>query len=122
VPSIRNLRSLFAYIPTLFSLFLFSLSSLPLTVRSVFLIDPAGKIRLNLAYPHVCGRNWTEVLRCIDSIQLATANPIVTPCAWTPGDDVLVPPSVSTADAQKLYPDVNVWKPYFRTIPTPEKK
>lgn len=92
---------------------------LPLTVRSVFLIDPAGRVRLNLAYPHVCGRNWDEVLRCIDSIQLATANPIVTPCQWTPGQPVLVPPSVATEDAKKMYPEVEVWKPYFRTIPAP---
>ncbi|KAI9737430.1 MAG: hypothetical protein M1834_009584 [Cirrosporium novae-zelandiae] len=85
------------------------------TIRSVFIIDPAKKIRLMMSYPASTGRNAAEVLRVIDALQLADEKGIATPVNWTAGEDVIVPPSVSTADARKKFGDsVREIKPYLR--------
>lgn len=84
------------------------------TIRSVFVIDPAKKIRLKMDYPASTGRNTTEVLRVIDSLQTGDKKGVVTPINWTVGDDVIVPPSVSTEDARKKFGDVREVKPYLR--------
>jgi alkyl hydroperoxide reductase subunit AhpC len=84
------------------------------TIRSVFIIDPAKKIRLKMDYPASTGRNTAEVLRVIDSLQTGDKKGVVTPINWNVGDDVIVPPSVSTADARKKFGDVKEVKPYLR--------
>ena len=86
------------------------------TIRSVFVIDPAKKIRLSMMYPASTGRNSAEVLRVIDSLQMGDKQGVVTPIDWQKGDDVIVPPSVSTADAKKKFGEENVreLKPYLR--------
>lgn len=84
------------------------------TIRAVFIIDPQKKIRLTMLYPASTGRNTAEVLRVIDGLQLADKKGIATPINWTDGEDVIVPPSVSTADARKKFGDVRELKPYLR--------
>lgn len=84
------------------------------TIRSVFIIDPAKKIRLTMMYPASCGRNTTEVLRVIDSLQTSDKKGIATPIDWRVGDDVIVPPTVSTADAEKKFGGVRQIRPYLR--------
>ncbi|RBR09086.1 uncharacterized protein FIESC28_10026 [Fusarium coffeatum] len=84
------------------------------TIRSVFVIDPAKKIRLTMMYPASTGRNSAEVLRVIDSLQMGDKKGIATPIDWQKGDDVIVPPSVSTEDARKKFGDVREVKPYLR--------
>ncbi|KAJ4992507.1 Mitochondrial peroxiredoxin PRX1 [Stagonosporopsis vannaccii] len=84
------------------------------TIRSVFIIDPAKKIRLKMDYPASTGRNTAEVLRVIDSLQTGDKKGVVTPINWNVGDDVIVPPSVSTEDAKKKFGDVRELKPYLR--------
>ena len=86
------------------------------TIRSVFVIDPAKKIRLTMMYPASTGRNSAEVLRVIDSLQTGDKQGVVTPIDWQKGEDVIVPPSVSTADAKKKFGEENVreLKPYLR--------
>jgi len=84
------------------------------TIRSVFVIDPAKKIRLTMMYPASTGRNSAEVLRVIDSLQMCDKKGVVTPIDWQKGDDVIVPPSVSTEDARKKFGDVREVKPYLR--------
>ena len=81
------------------------------TIRSVFVIDPAKKIRLTMMYPASTGRNTSEVLRVIDSLQTGDSKGVTTPIDWRPGDDVIVPPSVSTPDAKKKFGDVREVKP-----------
>lgn len=91
-----------------------------LTVRSVFIIDPAKKIRLFLTYPASTGRNFDEILRVIDSLQLTDRHKVATPVNWRPGDDVIIAPSVSQEDAKRLYPEG--WKeqrPYLRVVKQP---
>jgi alkyl hydroperoxide reductase subunit AhpC len=78
------------------------------TIRSVFIIDPAKKIRLTMTYPASTGRNTSEVLRVIDGLQLADKKGIATPINWNAGEDVIVPPSVSTEDAKKKFGENNV--------------
>jgi alkyl hydroperoxide reductase subunit AhpC len=78
------------------------------TIRAVFIIDPAKKIRLTMLYPASTGRNTAEVLRVIDGLQLADKKGIATPINWTAGEDVIVPPSVSTEDARKKFGENNV--------------
>lgn len=87
---------------------------IPFTIRSVFIIDPAKKIRLMMLYPASTGRNSTEVLRVIDALQAADKKGIATPIDWNVGEDVIVPPSVSTEDAKKKFGDVREVKPYLR--------
>ncbi|MBL4768293.1 MAG: peroxiredoxin [Rhodobacteraceae bacterium] len=85
-------------------------------VRSVFIIDPNKKIRLTLTYPMNVGRNFDEILRVIDALQLADAKSIATPADWQIGDEVIIPPSISNEKAKDLFPQG--WdeiKPYLRT-------
>lgn len=84
------------------------------TVRSVFIIDPRNVIRLILIYPKSVGRNFTEILRVIDALQLTDAQPVSTPAEWAPGDRVIVSPAMSTADARERFGDVEEVKPYLR--------
>ncbi|KAJ6139056.1 Peroxiredoxin AhpC-type [Penicillium samsonianum] len=84
------------------------------TIRSVFIIDPSKKIRLTMMYPASTGRNSAEVLRVIDSLQTGDKKGVATPIDWTVGDDVIVPPTVSTSDAQKKFGEVREVKPYLR--------
>ncbi|KAF5005290.1 hypothetical protein FDECE_8276 [Fusarium decemcellulare] len=84
------------------------------TIRSVFVIDPSKKIRLTMMYPASTGRNSAEVLRVIDSLQTGDKKGIATPINWQVGDDVIVPPSVSTEDAKKKFGEVREIKPYLR--------
>jgi len=70
-------------------------TGLPLTVRSVYIIDPNKKIRLILIYPASCGRNFDEIIRCIDSLQLSDKSKVVTPANWKKGDDVIIHTSVN---------------------------
>ncbi len=90
------------------------------TVRTVFVIGPDKKIKLQIAYPMTTGRNFDEVLRVIDSLQLTATHKVATPANWQHGDDVIIAGSVSDEDAKKTYP--NGWKspkPYIRIVPQP---
>lgn len=87
------------------------------TVRSVFIIDPANKVRLTLTYPKSVGRNFTEILRVIDALQLTDSATVATPANWVPGDRVIVSPTVSTADAIAKFGPVEELRPYLRYIP-----
>ncbi|KAK3721898.1 peroxiredoxin 1 [Vermiconidia calcicola] len=84
------------------------------TIRSVFIIDPSKKVRLTMMYPASVGRNSSEVLRVIDSLQTGDKKGVTTPIDWQVGDDVIVPPSVSTEDAKKKFGQVREMKPYLR--------
>src|SRR3546814_5903873 len=75
-----------------------------LTVRSVFVIDPNKKVRLILTYPASTGRNFDEILRAIDSLQLTDKQKLATPVNWKPGDDAIIVPSLKDDDAKKLFP------------------
>ncbi|MBB6254792.1 peroxiredoxin [Nitrospirillum iridis] len=91
------------------------------TVRTVFVIDPKKKVRLLLTYPQTTGRNFTEVLRVIDSLQLTDRHSVATPADWTTGDDVIIALSVSDEAAKAKFPDG--WtapKPYLRIVPQPK--
>jgi alkyl hydroperoxide reductase subunit AhpC len=91
-----------------------------LTVRSVFLIDPAKKIRTILTYPASTGRNFDEILRIVDSLQLTDRYKVATPVNWRPGDDVIIVPSVSNDDARKLFPQGwDEQRPYLRVVKQP---
>jgi alkyl hydroperoxide reductase subunit AhpC len=91
------------------------------TVRSVFVIGPDKKIKLTLTYPMSTGRNFDEVLRVLDSIQLTAKHPIGTPVNWKPGDDVVIATSVSDEDAKKKYPSgFKTVKPYLRLVSQPK--
>jgi alkyl hydroperoxide reductase subunit AhpC len=90
------------------------------TVRSVFIIDPARKIRATLTYPASTGRNFDEILRVIDSLQLTDRHKVATPVNWKVGDDVIIAPSVSNAEASRLYPGGwNEQRPYLRVVKQP---
>jgi len=84
------------------------------TIRSVFIIDPTKKVRLTMMYPASTGRNTSEVLRVIDSLQTGDKKGVTTPINWQVGEDVIVPPTVSTADAKKKFGEVREVKPYLR--------
>ena len=105
------------------------------TIRSVFIIDPSKKVRLTMVsrrwssgaergpgyanrriqmYPASCGRNTAEVLRVIDALQTGDRKGVTTPINWTPGEDVIVPPTVSTSDARKKFQNVHEVRPYLR--------
>ncbi|KAJ1786240.1 peroxiredoxin 1 [Coemansia sp. RSA 2523] len=96
-------------------------NGIPFTVRSVFVIDPVKKIRLILTYPASCGRNFDEILRSIDSLQLSDKQPIATPADWQPGDDVIVHVGVSTERAKEIFPEVKEALPYLRFAKLPEE-
>jgi alkyl hydroperoxide reductase subunit AhpC len=92
------------------------------TVRSLFVIGPDKKVKLMITYPASTGRNFVEVLRVIDSLQLTANYSVATPADWKEGEDVIVVPAVSTEDAIKKFPKgVNVVKPYLRYTPQPNK-
>jgi alkyl hydroperoxide reductase subunit AhpC len=90
-------------------------------VRTVFVVGPDKKIKLTLSYPMSTGRNFDEVLRVLDSIQLTAKHKVATPVNWKQGDDVIIVPAVSNEEAQKKYP--GGWKsprPYLRIVPQPQ--
>ena len=88
-------------------------------VRSVFIIDPANTVRLTLTYPKSVGRNFDEILRVIDALQLTDSGPFSTPVDWKDGDRVVVAPALSTDDARARFGDVEELKPYLRLVTVP---
>ena len=97
-------------------------ASATLTVRSFLIIDPNKKVRLIITYPASTGRNFTEILRVLDSLQLVDNYGIATPVDWKDGEDVIIPPAVSQEDAEKKFTKgVKVVKPYLRYTPQPNK-
>jgi alkyl hydroperoxide reductase subunit AhpC len=91
------------------------------TVRSLFIIGPDKSIKLTITYPASTGRNFYEVLRVIDSLQLTARHSLATPANWQPGEDLIVVPAVSTEDAIKRFPKgVKIVKPYLRYTPAPD--
>jgi alkyl hydroperoxide reductase subunit AhpC len=98
-------------------------ASLTATVRSLFVIGPDKKIKLTIAYPASTGRNFTEILRVIDSLQLTAEYSVATPADWKHGEDVIVVPSLSTEEAEKRFPgQLRIVKPYLRYVPQPAPK
>ncbi|PXW11110.1 MULTISPECIES: peroxiredoxin [Chryseobacterium] len=90
------------------------------TVRSLLIIDPLKKVRLIITYPASTGRNFNEILRVLDSLQLVDKYRVATPVNWENGEDVIIPPTVSTEDARKMFPKgVTEIKPYLRYTPQP---
>jgi thioredoxin-dependent peroxiredoxin len=90
------------------------------TVRSVFIIDPSKKVRLMITYPASTGRNFDEILRVLDSLQLTDKFKVATPVNWKQGEDVIIVPSVSSDDAKKLFPQgFKEHRPYLRTVKQP---
>ena len=93
-----------------------------LTVRSVFVIDPDNKVKLTLTYPASTGRNFDEILRVIDSLQLTAGHQVATPADWKDGDDVIVSPALSDEEATARFPKgFEAKKPYLRVTPQPNK-
>jgi alkyl hydroperoxide reductase subunit AhpC len=91
------------------------------TVRSVFVIGPDKKIKAMLVYPMSTGRNFDEVLRLLDSVQLTVKHTVATPVNWKPGQDVIIPTSVSDEDAKQKFPKGwKTLKPYLRVTPQPK--
>ena len=90
------------------------------TVRSVFIIDPKDKVRLTLTYPKSVGRNFDEIVRVIDALQVTDKNPVSTPVDWKPGDRVIVAPTISTEDAKTKFSGVEEIKPYLRYADQPQ--
>lgn len=91
------------------------------TVRTVFIIGPDKNIKLMMTYPMSTGRNFDEILRALDSIQLTAEHTVATPVNWKPGDDVIIPPSVSDDEAAKKFPDGwKTLKPYLRVVAQPK--
>ena len=97
-------------------------ASLTATVRSLIIIDPEKKVRLIITYPASTGRNFNEIMRVLDSLQLVDEYKIATSVNWIDGDDVIIPPTIPTVEAEKLYPKgVKEVKPYLRYTPQPNK-
>ena len=92
------------------------------TVRNVFVIGPDKKIKLILVYPMTTGRNFDEVLRVIDSLQLTANHKVATPAQWSPGDDVIIAGSVSDDQAKEIFGEWKSPKPYIRIVPDPGEK
>jgi len=93
-----------------------------LTVRSVFVVSPDNKVKLTLTYPASTGRNFDELLRSIDSLQLTANHSVATPADWKHGEDVIIASSLSDEDAKKKFPDGwDAKKPYLRVVPEPGK-
>ncbi|KND55883.1 Alkyl hydroperoxide reductase subunit C-like protein [Candidatus Paraburkholderia kirkii] len=91
------------------------------TIRAVFLIGPDKKVKATFTYPMSAGRNFDEVLRLLDALQLNAEHTVATPVNWRPGDDVIIPTSVSDDDAKKKYPEgFKTLKPYLRTVAQPK--
>jgi len=92
------------------------------TVRTVFVIGPDKKVKLHLTYPMSTGRNFNEILRVLDSMQLTAAYQVSTPVNWNNGDDVIIPAALAEADAREKYPvGLKIVKPYLRFVPQPGK-
>ncbi len=89
------------------------------TVRSVFLVGPDKKIKAILVYPMTSGRNFDEVLRLLDSLQLSAKHPVATPVNWKPGEDVIIQGSVTDEQAKEKFPGYKTIKPYLRVTPQP---
>jgi len=89
------------------------------TVRNVFVIGPDKKIKLILVYPMTTGRNFDEVLRVLDSLQLTARHRVATPVNWKPGDDVIIAGSVPNDEARQIFGEWNEPKPYIRIVPQP---
>jgi alkyl hydroperoxide reductase subunit AhpC len=92
------------------------------TVRNVFVIGPDKKVKLILVYPMTTGRNFDEVLRVIDSLQLTAKHKVSTPAQWQQGDDVIIAGSVSNDEAKQLFGEWESPKPYIRIVPQPERE
>ena len=90
-----------------------------LTVRSVFVIDPNNKVRLTITYPASTGRNFDEILRVIDSLQLTAQHRVATPSDWKQGEDVIIVPAVSDDEAKEIFPGYETVKPYLRRTKQP---
>ena len=92
------------------------------TVRTVFVIGPDKKVKLTLTYPPATGRNFLEIIRVIDSLQLTAYHSVATPADWKDGEDVIVSPAIATADIPERFPKGHkVIRPYLRTTPQPNK-
>lgn len=91
------------------------------TVRSVFVIGPDKRIKLTLTYPASTGRNFAEILRVIDSLQLTAEHKVATPANWQSGEDVIITPAVNDADAAERFPGYRAVKPYLRYTPQPAR-
>jgi len=92
------------------------------TVRTVFIVGPDKKVKLFLTYPMTTGRNFHEILRAIDSMQLTAKHKVATPADWKKGEDVIIVPSIKDEEAKKIYPDGwETLKPYLRKVPDPTK-
>lgn len=92
------------------------------TVRSVFIIGPDNRIKLTLTYPASTGRNFHEILRVLDSLQLTAKHSVATPADWEQGEDVIISPSISDEEAKKRFPKgFEAKKPYLRVTPQPEE-
>lgn len=89
------------------------------TVRSVFIVDPNNKVRLTLTYPKSVGRNFDEIVRVIDALQLTDRATVSTPADWQPGERVIVAPTISTEDAKEKFGEVEEVTPYLRWTPEP---
>lgn len=89
-------------------------------VRTVFLIGPDKRIKLTISYPMATGRNFDEILRVLDSIQLTAKHPVATPANWKQGEDVIITGAVSNEQAEKSYPGYKTVKPYLRTTAQPQ--
>ena len=89
------------------------------TVRSVFVIGPDKKVKLTLTYPAATGRDFTEILRAIDSLQLTAKHKVATPVDWRQGEDVIITTAVSDEEAQERFPGYETVKPYLRKTPQP---
>ncbi|WFD29489.1 peroxiredoxin 1 [Malassezia sp. CBS 17886] len=94
---------------------------IPFTVRDVFVVDPKKLIRLKISYPASTGRNFDEILRVIDSLQLGDKHRVTTPANWTPGDKVIVHPSVQGEETEKLFPGYETVRSYLRFTKDPSK-
>ncbi|KTF77780.1 hypothetical protein cypCar_00048694 [Cyprinus carpio] len=100
-------------------------SGMPLSARCVFVIGPDKKLKLSILYPATTGRNFDEILRVIDSLQLTAHNRVATPVDWRPGNSVMVPPSIPETEAATLFPagvytkDLPSGKKYLRYTPQP---
>src|SRR3954471_8208584 len=92
------------------------------TVRNVFVIGPDKKIKLILIYPMTTGRNFDEVLRVVDSLQLTAEHKVSTPAQWHPGDDVIIAGSVNDEQAKEIFGEWKSPKPYIRIVPDPSKE
>ena len=91
------------------------------TIRSVFIVGPDKKVKAMLVYPMSAGRNFDEVLRLLDALQMNATHGVATPVNWKPGEDVIIPPTVSDEDAKKKFPGgFKTLKPYLRVVPQPK--